>query len=179
MQETTSSITAAMDHVQVDNDEEEEMEIAANYNQGQKRQWKKAPIQKGSKSKFVKRRPAENGVRCWRCGESGHLKSSCLEEEVLPFKPRPKSKSVRSSYQENYLQPQVNSALSSVTIDTPQVRLTNGMTSNYGSELFHELTRINIDMKSHITLVDMGAARSAIALEVYDQGTNGLICRNE
>jgi len=181
MQEATSSMTAAMDHVQVDDDEEEEMAIAASYNQGQKRQWKKAPIQQGSKSKFVKRRPAENGARCWRCGESGHLKSSCPEEEVLPFKPKPKPKSnsVRTSYQENYVQTQVNSALSSVTIGTPQVRLTNDMASTYGSELFHGLTRTKINMKSHITLVDTGAARLAIALEAYDQGTHGPICKRE
>ena len=171
-------MTAAREHVYIDDeDEEEEMTVAASY-QGQKRQWKKAPIQKGPKSKFVKRRPAENGTRCWRCGESGHLKSNCPEEEVLPFKPKPKSNSVRSSYQENYLQPQVNSEMSSVVNSTPPVRLTNGMASTSYDELFHGLTRTNINMKSHITLVDTGAARSATALEAYDQGAHGPICRN-
>jgi hypothetical protein len=67
----------------------------------------------------------------------------------------------------------------SVTIGTHQVRLTNDMASTYGSELFHGLTRTNINMKNHITLVDTGAGRSAIALEAYDQGTHGPISRNE
>jgi hypothetical protein len=133
MQEATSNMTAVMNQVQIDDDEEEEMGIAASYDQGQKRQWKKSPIQQGSKSKLIKRRPAEM-ARCWRCRESGHLKSSCPEEEVLPFKPKPKSNSVHSPYQKNYLQHQVNSALSNVTIGTPQVRLTNGMASTYGRD---------------------------------------------
>ncbi len=66
-----------------------------------------------------------------------------------------------------------------VAISTPQVRLTNGMAFTYGSELFHGLTRTKINMKSHITLVDTGAARLAIALEAYDQGTHGPICKRE
>ena len=68
---------------------------------------------------------------------------------MLPFKP--KSNYVRLSYQENYLQPQGNSALSSNAISTTKVRFTNGMASTYGSELFHGLTRTIINMKSHIT----------------------------
>ncbi len=53
MQEATSSMTTAMNQVQVNDNEEEEMAIATSYNQGQKRQWKNPPIQKGSESVFA------------------------------------------------------------------------------------------------------------------------------